>query len=47
MAKGSLIFSTVVVRTTKVDLATRPTVMGEVLACSNCNASREQKMVKR
>ena len=33
--KGPQIFSTVVLRTIRVDLATRPTVMGEVRACSN------------
>ena len=32
---GPLIFSTVVLRTIKVDPATCPTVMGEVRACSN------------
>ena len=33
--KGPLIFSTVVLRTIKVDPANRPTVMSEVRACSN------------
>ena len=33
--KGPPIFSTVVLRTIRVDPATRPTVMGEVRACSN------------
>ena len=33
--KGPLIFFTVVLRTINVDPATRPTVMGEVRACSN------------
>ena len=47
MAKGPLIFFTVILRPTKVDLAMPLTVMGEALACSNCSASRKQKMVKR
>ena len=33
--KGPLIFCTVVLRTIRVVLATRPTVMGEMRACSN------------
>ena len=33
--KGPLLFSTVVLRTIRVDPATRPTVMGEVRACSD------------
>ena len=37
MAEESLIFCIVVLRMTKVDLATRPTMMGKVLACSNSN----------
>ena len=47
MAKPSLTFSTVVLRTIKVDIATRPTVMQELLACCNCNASRKKMMAKR
>ena len=47
MPKGPLIFSTVVLRTIKVGLATRPTVMGEVLACCNFSASRKSRMFKR
>ena len=45
MVDGHLIFSTVVLRTTKVDFATRTTVMGGVLACSNCSATRKLKKV--
>ena len=45
--KGSLIFSTMVLLTTKVDLAMRPTVMGEAPACCNFSASRRPRMVKR
>ena len=47
MVKGAVLFSTVVLRTIRVDHAARPTVMGEVLACSNCSASRKLKMVRR
>ena len=47
MAKGSGIFSTVVLGTTKVELATGWTVMGDLLACSNCHESRKPKMVRR
>ena len=41
--KEVAIFSTVIPRTTKVDLVAPPTVMGEALACSNCNASTKAK----
>ena len=47
MVKGPLIFSTVILRTIKVDLATRQTVMGKVLASSSCSASRKLRMGKR
>ena len=47
MVKGPLIFWTVVLRTIRVDPGTRPTAMGEVLACSNCSASRKPKIVRR
>ena len=47
MAKGFPIFSTVVLRTTKVDLATPMTVMGKALASSNNSLSRRLKMVRR
>ena len=46
MVKGPLIVSTVVLRTIRVDPATRLIVMGKVLACSNCSASRNPKMVR-
>ena len=47
MKKGSLFLSAVVLGTRRLDLTTRPTVTGKVLACSSCNAGREQKMVNR
>ena len=47
MVKGPLIVSAVVLRTIRLDRATCPTVMGEVLVCSNCSASRKLKMVRR
>ena len=47
MEKGPLIFATLVLRTIRVDPATQPTVMGEVLACSDCSASRIPKTVRR
>ena len=40
-------FSTVVLRTIRVDAASRPTVMDQVLACSNCRASGKVKIVRR
>ena len=45
--KGPLILSTVVLRTIKVDPATRPTVTGEVFACSNWSAGKKPRMVRR
>ena len=46
MVKGPILFSTVVLPTIGVDPATGPTVMGKVLACSNCSASRKLKLVR-
>ena len=47
MAKGPLIASFVVLRTTDVDVATPMTLMDEALASSNCNVSRRLEMVSR
>ena len=47
MVKEPLIVSTAVLRTIRVDPATRPSAMGEVLACPNCSASRKLQMVRR
>ena len=44
--KGPLIFSTVVLRKIRVDLATSQTVMGGVRACSNRSARRKSKVVR-
>ena len=47
MAKGFPVFSTAILWTTKVDLATPMNVMGEAFASSNCNVSRRLQMVRR